>query len=148
MQNLSTFTTILRWLRKGLYPPIFCRQTFRTIYLELSSSTRVQYVSWKNHWSASICWMSRPENFQSWQLMLNMNSPAVAFLGISPKIFKHIWQDTSVEGYYNHCFTYITDNKKMTKPTFRPKGRPDKSIICSHSKLEDILENKRPEGMS
>ena len=85
MQNLSTFTSILRWLSKGLYPPIFCRQTFRTIYLDLLSSTRVQYVSWKNHWSASICWMSRPENFQSWQLMLNMNSPAVAFLGISRK---------------------------------------------------------------
>ena len=51
-----------------------------------------------------------------------------------PKIFKHIWQDTSVEGYYNHCFTYITDNKNMAKPTFRPRGKPDTWTICSHNK--------------
>ena len=47
---------------------------------------------------------------------------------------EHIWQDTSIERYYNHCFIYITGNKNMTKPTFRPRGRPGKSTSCSHNK--------------
>ena len=36
----------------------------------------------------------------------------------------------------------------MTKPTFRPRGRPDNSTSCFNKKkkCEGIWGNKRPEG--
>ena len=97
----------------------------------------------RKHLLKGVLWKSWPENFQCWQLMLNMSSAMDAFLEISWKFQnsfskEHIWQDTSVEGYYNHCFIYITGNKNMTKPTFRLRGRPGKSTSCSHNKNAKI----------
>ena len=129
--NLLQLLMLGHDLSATILPSNFQKHLVRTAELHQSLVCFMEKPLKRKHPLNGVLWKSLPENFQSWQLMLNMNSPTVAFLGISRK---HIWQDPSVERYYNHCFTYITDNKKVTKPTFRPSGRPDKSTICSHSK--------------
>ena len=85
--------------------------------------------------------------------MLNMNCNMMLYR-VFPKIFKTDFpKDTSdkihlLKGTYYNCFICLTGNY-MTKPTFKPRERSEKSTSCSHNKNTKIYgttNTQIPEG--
>ena len=53
---------------------------------------------------------------------------------------------SSVEGYYNHCLTYITEDENMIKPTFRPREDLINQLHVPTTKMQRLMRKQTPRG--